>query len=123
VSAWLRSQLKAVLAGRGIAKGELVPLSEGTRDRVKALFGPDTEARVVQLLAEDCGNNLPFCEQATPTSSERIRYAVLKLSGGNLEELGRAIELAKTDWRDVLVGAGFGQDVTAHHKWFPAAKR
>lgn len=100
-----------------------MPLSEGTRDRVKALFGPDTEARVVQLLAEDCGSNLPFCEQATPTSSERIRYAVLKLSGGNLEELGRAIEQAKTDWRDVLVAAGFGDDVTAHHKWFPAAKR
>jgi hypothetical protein len=29
------------------------------------------------------------------------------------------VELAKIDSRDVLVAAGFGNDVRAHESWFP----
>jgi hypothetical protein len=58
---------------------------------------------------------------ANPASIERIRFAVLKLSAGDLKALQRAIDLAKIDWRDVLVAAGFCSDVTAHKSWWPDA--
>jgi hypothetical protein len=41
----------------------------------------------------------------------------LKLSEGNLDKLNRAVALAKTDWRDLLMAAGFGEDIKAHLAW------
>ena len=46
-------------------------------------------------------------------------FAALKLSGGDLGELRSAIRLAKADWRDLLVAAGFAEDVGAHKRWLP----
>jgi hypothetical protein len=50
---------------------------------------------------------------------ERIRFAALKLCRGDLSALQRAVGLAKKDWRDVLVAAGFESDVAAHRSWWP----
>ncbi len=50
---------------------------------------------------------------------ERIRFAVLKLSEGNMDKLIQAIELAQAGWRDVLMASGFGEDVEAHNRWSP----
>jgi hypothetical protein len=47
---------------------------------------------------------------------ERVRFAVLKLSGGDLEKLRKAIKLAQTDWRDLLMAAGFGHDVNVYKR-------
>ena len=33
--------------------------------------------------------------------------------------INEAVELAKTDWRDLLSWAGFADDTTAHKHWFP----
>jgi hypothetical protein len=33
--------------------------------------------------------------------------------------LQKAIDLAKIDWRDVLVAADFASDLTAHTSWWP----
>jgi imidazole glycerol phosphate synthase subunit HisF len=44
--------------------------------------------------------------------SERIRAAIVLLANGDLGKLRDAIELAKTDWRDLLVAAGL-----AHADW------
>jgi len=37
-----------------------------------------------------------------------------RFTDGGLEA---AIELANTDWRDLLMAAGFGEDLNAHQKW------
>lgn len=96
-----------------------LPLSTDTIARIKLLFsGPELE-EARRLLEEQCGNNLPFCESATPQSSERIRFAVLKLSEGDFSKFKRALEIAKQDWRDVLVAAGFANDVSLHQRWWP----
>ena len=34
-----------------------------------------------------------------------------------MDKLYDAIALAQTDWRDLLVAAGFGDDVQAHKDW------
>jgi hypothetical protein len=96
-----------------------VPLSPATLSRLKALFSPSDQAEAEQLLVELCGSNLPFCENSDSASLERLRFATLKLSGGRLPELYSAVDLANTDWRDLLVAAGFAEDVEAHKAWFP----
>ena len=72
-----------------------------------------------ELLRTDCADNLPFCEELTAASLERIRYAVLKISGGSVSKLVDAVLLAQEDWRDALVAAGFGDDSSAHETWWP----
>jgi hypothetical protein len=97
----------------------LAELSEATWERLRRLFPPEHQEEAARLLADECGNNLPFCEDFGPVALERIRFAVLKLSGGDIDELRIAIKDAQTDWRDVLMWAGFGESVTAHESWYP----
>lgn len=97
----------------------MVELSEATWERLRRHLPPQHQEEAARLLADECGNNLPFCEDLGPVGLERIRFAVLKLSGGDIEELRIAIEAAQADWRDVLMWAGFGESVTAHENWRP----
>jgi hypothetical protein len=94
-------------------------LSPDTEARVEALFPPESRAEVADLLIHQCGNNLPLLEKLDEFELERFQFAALKLSGGSVDKLRKAIQLAKSDWRDLLVSAGFG-DVNAHKTWFPA---
>jgi len=48
---------------------------------------------------------------------ERIWLATLKLSDGSITAFENAVLLAQIDWRDVLLGAGFGSELEAHIKW------
>jgi hypothetical protein len=97
----------------------MLALTDATLERVRALFPSEAEEIVVRLLEQECGNNLPFSEDDTPETAERVRYAVLKLSKGNLSALRNAIAEAKVDWRDVLAWSGFGDDPQAHLQWRP----
>src|SRR6202790_2731833 len=94
-------------------------LSQDTEQRIAALFPPGSRAAASELLTIQCGNNLPFCDNHDEVQLERIRFAALKLSAGNIDKLKDAIRLAQTDWRDLLVAAGFGHDTTAHKRWIP----
>jgi hypothetical protein len=96
------------------------PLSPDTRQRLNVVFATSNRARAERLLVNECGNNLPFCQDFDPDQLERIRYAAMKLSRGTLDGLRKAIALAKLDWRDLLMSAGFGYDVTEHQRWRPA---
>ncbi|HEX9988346.1 MAG TPA: hypothetical protein VGE45_07705 [Chloroflexia bacterium] len=97
----------------------MAELSEATWERLRRLFPPQQQEEAARLLADECGNNLPFCEDLGPVGLERIRFAVLKLSGGNIDELRTSIEAAQADWRDVLMWSGFGESITAHESWYP----
>lgn len=95
-------------------------LSNATEHRLAATFESGDRALLSTLLIEDCGNNLPFLENNDSQGLERVRFAVLKLSAGDLNALQRAIDLAKQDWRDLLVTAGFGDNPKAHESWWPS---
>ena len=43
--------------------------------------------------------------EAHEREPDRVRLAVIELSGGDLAELSRLVDLAKQDWRDVLMWA------------------
>ena len=78
------------------------PLTTGIEQRIIILFRPNDIELVSSLLTDECGPNLT----EYPELLERIRLAI-KLSDGDLNALQRAIDLAKRDWRDALVAAGF----------------
>jgi hypothetical protein len=96
-----------------------VRLSPETTRHVDLLFLPADRADAARLLVEECGNNLPFLKDYDEFKLERFRFAALKLSDGDLEKLRSAVALAKVDWRDLLVAAGFANDIEAHNRWLP----
>jgi gluconokinase len=97
------------------------PLSARTSALVERLFLPEDQAEAKRLLIEECGNNLPFCKDEDEIKMERLRFSGLRLSVGNLDELQRAVKVAKSDWRDLLVAARFAESVTAHDGWAESA--
>jgi hypothetical protein len=106
-------------AERG-ALGIMTPLSPAVSQRIDALFPATSRESARQMIAERCGTDLPMASPEREAASfDRIRFAVLKLSGGDLERLKREIDGAHYDWRDTLMAAGFGEDIHAHLKWNP----
>jgi hypothetical protein len=97
----------------------MMELTEATRERISALFSDADTGRVEALLLSRCGENLPLVSPVYVQLVERIRFAVLKLSDGRFEELEIHIGEASRDWRDVLMAAGFGEDIEAHLEWKP----
>lgn len=92
-------------------------LSPLTQQLVDHFFEPTDRAEAARQLVEECGNNLPFSQGQDEYQLERVRFAVLRLSLGYLDDLQGADKSAQRDWRDVLVWAGFGQSLSAHQEW------
>jgi hypothetical protein len=97
----------------------MIEISSPTRDHVQRLFSREQWSLVEELLRTRCGDNLPFVESDAKGLAQRIRFAVLKLSGGDLDRLYQAVDEAAVDWRDILMAAGFGNDARAHLRWKP----
>jgi hypothetical protein len=93
------------------------PLSLRTKQLVEIFFSHKDIAEASQWLEEECGNNLPSCGQQDEYGMERIRFAAIKMSKGNILKLLKAIDEARMDWRDLLMAADFGFDVNAHELW------
>jgi gluconokinase len=92
-------------------------LSPLTKHLVEKLFEPSDQAEALRFLVEECGSNLPFCKDNDEYKMERIRFAALRVSIGYLDDLRSAIDLAKSDWRDLLVRARFAESLTTHQEW------
>ena len=101
----------------------MLPLSPKTKQLLEKIFSGPKIKSAAEMLEAQCGNNLPFYEKSASQSIERIRFAALKLSGGDLEKLREAVQLAQTDWRDVLVAAGFLLALTRPSAQTPAPQR
>ena len=92
-------------------------LSAAARRRVALVFRPeDRDAAAAALEATDFGMTA-----WGDYHLDRIRFAALKLSGGDLGRLRHWIAEAErgdqVDWRDVVSAAGFGDRVEAHASW------
>ena len=92
-------------------------LSQDTKNLVHALFKSREALEVCGMLENECGTEALSCGGWTPAQLERIRFAVLRLVKDKTMSLESAINLAKTDWRDLLMAAGFGNDPNAHKTW------
>jgi hypothetical protein len=90
-----------------------------TQELVQTLCPPPHQPPVQKLLSERCSLTLPGVG-TTPEwlgLIDRVQLATLRASHWDLATIEKAVNLANTDWRDVLVDAGFGHSVTAHIHW------
>ena len=92
-------------------------LTETTTIVIQRLFASADHRRRRRGLANKCGVNLPLTAAWGDAEFERVWFAVLKLSGGDVSKLHEAVGHAQRDWRDVLVWSGFGHSLEAHHQW------
>ena len=92
-------------------------LSSRTRELVEKIFSPKHVDEETLWLEDECGVNIPFCDDHDEYQMERIRFAAIKLSEGDMKKLLHAIDEARMDWRDLFMAADFGYDVEAHEKW------
>jgi hypothetical protein len=79
-----------------------------TRDlllkKVREVFPLENPAEIIELL--DSYGVEPYEREC-----ERVQLAILKLSGGSIEELLSHLEVAKRDYRDVLAWAEFPHEM------------
>lgn len=94
-----------------------MPLTNRTYRTVRAIFPNRYWETVEQQLRDDCGPQQVSANQFDEAAMERIWLAVLKLSSGDADRFKNAIMLAQSDWRDLLMAAGFGDTLDAHHHW------
>ena len=95
----------------------MIDLSDRTIKIINVVFSNDDKDEVIDLLKNECANNLLFLEDKSSEEMERFRFAVIKLSEGKIDKLHDVMELAQSDWRDLLVAAGFGDDLIVHQLW------
>jgi len=82
---------------------------------IESLFTPTERKTIANMMIEEC--NAEKIYNSSEAEVERIQLAVLKLSNGDADKFLAAVKLAQIDWRDVLVAAGFGEDLEAHSNW------
>ena len=83
------------------------PLEPRVEAVLNALFPESARSNAVIALKTDCGPaTIPGL--TLHDGCERVRLAALKLSNGDLDNLHDAIAVAQTDYRDLLMAAGFG---------------
>jgi hypothetical protein len=92
-------------------------LSKETKRRIDLVFQERDRERAATILDEGCNNSVAILKGTSEASLERVHFAALKLSEGDLDKLRYAVDLAQKDWRDLLVYADFGTDVEAHKRW------
>ena len=97
----------------------MISASERILQLVDSMFAEHVQEEIRELLELECADNIAGCENYDAEQMDRIRVSVLKLSEGDPDRLAQAVELAQTDWRDLLMAAGFGEDVDAHKRWSP----
>lgn len=81
-------------------------VSQVVKGEVAQRFSTGQSAVVVDILATTA---LPFLE--TPDRErdrQRVQLAALKYANGDLRRLREAMELARIDWRDLLMATGLG---------------
>jgi len=93
-------------------------LSQTTLRVIQQLFDSEQQSEVENILISECSYTLiPEQDAAWDKLRERVQLGVLKISNGNTDKLLSAIILAQTDWRDLLMAAGFGYSITEHENW------
>ncbi len=96
----------------------MVPLTRRTAALVQRVAGSaDAERLGRRLLEEIPGATDTGFHGPARDLLERIRISVLRLLHEGDQREDRVFDLARVDWRDLLMAAGHGEDVAAHEEW------
>ena len=101
-------------------------LSFETQRRVDMMYPPEQREEVTRLLGllaetlrEQATRILGSETRASTSENERIQFAALKVSNGDVDVLKKAIKLGQFDYRELLIAAGFGWNSSKHKSWLP----
>ena len=72
--------------------------------KARQCFPDEDQAKVMDILDL-------YGKESHVRELERVQIAILKLSGGDLENLRAHVEIAKSDYRDVLAYAEFPEEM------------
>lgn len=95
-----------------------IALSERTQKLIAKLFSRSDGVVISDLLYRAVSSNIPYFDNANSEEMERIRFAILKMTKQSPLNLAVGIYLAQTDWRDLLMSAGFGDDTSEYMTWY-----
>jgi hypothetical protein len=82
------------------------------------MFSGASRQEMLVRLEQECSAVALGCRNWTPPQMERLWFAVIKLAHERPDLIPKTFALAKTDWRDLLMAAGFGHEPDAHEKWW-----
>lgn len=99
-------------------RSEGIALSDRTQELISKLFPKADGIVISDMLYRAVSKNVPLCDDSNAEEMERIRFAILKLTKDSPLNLAVGIYLAQTDWRDLLMSAGFGEDADLHMAWY-----
>jgi len=94
-----------------------VNLSKRTIFLIDNIFDDELSECAQNLLSQECTKAILSCDSWDESQLERIWFAAIKISGGDLDKLMDAIVLSQVDWRDLLISAGFADNLDSHNKW------
>lgn len=92
-------------------------LTQDTLNTIDVLFDAPRARELKKRLQLETSDDRIFGAFSTPIARERIWLAIVKMCSRGLGDWDSAFDLAKTDWRDLLMVAGFGLDTRAHLIW------
>jgi hypothetical protein len=79
-------------------------VSEVVRREVQGRFAPNAARDLLALLET---TEIPFLDPPDRADERaRVHLAILLYANGDVERARRGVELAATDWRDLLIAAG-----------------
>ncbi|GLX80546.1 hypothetical protein tinsulaeT_38860 [Thalassotalea insulae] len=92
-------------------------LTKTTTKVIHHLYKSREAMEIADMLDLDCNSMSLGCNGWSLEQLERIHLAILKSSYSKNQDIEITIKQAKKDWRDVLVSAGFAEDLEAHKLW------
>jgi hypothetical protein len=94
-----------------------------TNELIQKTCPTSHQQAVGNLLSDQCSVSLPGVGIPPEWIDviDRVQLATIRGSSWNIEKLKSNVSLANSDWRDVLMAAGFGENLTAHTLWQKAA--
>jgi hypothetical protein len=95
----------------------MLELTTDTKRVAEALFSSEDAERMKERLRTETADKSAFHAFNTAESRERIWLAIIKMCKETLDPWDEWFDLAKSDWRDLLMAADFGRDTKAHVKW------
>jgi hypothetical protein len=89
------------------------PLTNRTKQLIERIADQSVKAEILALFESEGALYGP----PTVEVLERVRFSVVKLAMQGHEKFKGAERLYRTDTRDLLVAAGFANDLKAHENW------
>ena len=95
-----------------------IPLSKRFLKVAERLFEEPRPSEVIRRLLNEAPEKLPFCEKRKPDDMDQIRLAIMKLIAEPKGDGDDICKLAKEDCRDVIIAAGFANELRNHQNWY-----